>query len=61
MWQLAERHPLHPLMVVVGMLMVALTAKIGHGMWGIDAMLVFYPAYLLAQVAGQRVAAVLCA
>jgi len=61
MWQIAERHPLHPLMVVVGVLMVALAAKIGHGMWGIDAMLVFYPAYLLAQVAGQRVAAVLCA
>jgi hypothetical protein len=59
MWKIAERHPLHPLMVILGVLMVALTAKTGHGLWGIDAMLVFCPAYLLAQVVSQRVVAVL--
>ena len=30
MSQLAQRHPLHPLMVVIGVLIVALTVKIGH-------------------------------
>jgi len=59
MSQLAQRHPLHPLMVVIGVLIVALTAKIGHGMWGVGAIFAFYPAYLIILIAGSRFAAVL--
>jgi hypothetical protein len=59
MSQLAQRHPLHPLMVVVGVLIVALTAKIGHGMWGVDGIFAFYPAYLIMLIAGGRLAAAL--
>jgi hypothetical protein len=46
-------------MVVIGMLIVALTAKIGHGMWGVDGIFAFYPAYLIVLIAGGRLAAVL--
>ena len=59
MRQLAQHHPLHPLMIVIGVLMVAATAKLGHGMWGIGALFAFYPAYLAMLVAGQRAAALL--
>ena len=59
MSQLAQRHPLHPLMVVIGVLIVALTAKIGHGLWGVDGIFAFYPAYLIMLIAGSRLAAVL--
>jgi hypothetical protein len=58
MSQLAQRHPLHPLMVVIGVMIVALTAKIGHGMWGVDGIFAFYPAYLML-IAGSRLATVL--
>ena len=34
MSQLAERHPLHPLMIVIGVLIVALSADIGPGVPG---------------------------
>jgi hypothetical protein len=46
-------------MVVVGIVLVAATAKLGHGIWGIGGMLVLYPAYLGMLLAGQRVAAAL--
>ena len=59
MSQLAQRYPLHPLMVVIGMLIVALTARVGHGMWGIDGIFAFYPAYLIVLIAGSRLAAAL--
>ena len=59
MRKLAQHHPIHPLMIVLGVLMVALTAKLGHGMWGIDGMLAFYPTYLIMLVAGRRAATVL--
>jgi hypothetical protein len=58
MSQLARRYPLHPLMIVIGVLIVASTAKIGHGMWGVDGMLAFYPAYLIMLVVMRRLAAV---
>jgi hypothetical protein len=59
MSQLAQRHPLHPLMVVIGVLIVALTAKVGHGMWGVDGIFTFYPAYLIVLIASSRLAAAL--
>jgi hypothetical protein len=59
MRQLAQHHPLHPLMVVIGVLIATATAKLGHGMWGIGAMLAFYPAYLTMLGAGRRAAALL--
>jgi hypothetical protein len=59
MRQLARHHSLHPLMVVLGVVMVAATAKLGHGMWGIGGMLAFYPIYLAMLVAGRRAAALL--
>ncbi len=51
--KLARRYPLHPAVVVVGILMIAATAKLGHGMWGISGLLAFYPAYL-AMLATRR-------
>jgi len=54
--QLPRHYPLHPLMIVIGVLIVASAAKIGHGMWGVDGMLAFSPAYLIMLVAGRRVA-----
>jgi hypothetical protein len=59
MSQVAQRHPLHPLMIVIGVLIVALTAKVGHGMWGVDGIFAFYPAYVIMLIAGSRLAAVL--
>ena len=59
MRHLAQHNPLHPLMVVLGVVMVAATAKLGHGMWGIGGMLAFYPIYLAMLVAGRRAAALL--
>ena len=59
MRKLAQHHPIHPLAIVPGVLIVASTAKIGHGMWGVDGMLAFYPAYLIMLIAGRRVAAAL--
>jgi hypothetical protein len=53
---LARHHPLHPAVVVLGILVIAGTAKLGHGMWGISGLLVFYPAYL-AMLATHRSAA----
>jgi hypothetical protein len=57
--QLAQQNPLHALMVVVGVLLVAVTAKLGHGIWGVGGMLGFYPAYLAMLAAGRSAAAVL--
>ena len=54
--KLAQRHPLHPAVVVLGILVIAATAKLGHGMWGISGLLAFYPAYL-AMLAARRSAA----
>ena len=54
--KLARHHPLHPAAVVLGILVIAATAKLGHGMWGIGGLLAFYPAYL-AMLAVQRSAA----
>ena len=59
MRQVARYNPLHPLMIVIGIVLVAATAKLGHAMWGIGGMLVFYPAYLGMLLAGQRAAALL--
>jgi hypothetical protein len=57
MRHLAQHHPLHPLMIVIGVVIVAATAKLGHGMWGIGGMLAFYPTYLTMLVAGRSAAA----
>ncbi len=57
--QLAQHHPLHPLMIIIGVVMVAATAKLGHGMWGIGGVLAFYPTYLTMLVAGRSAAALL--
>jgi hypothetical protein len=57
--QLAQHHPLHPLMIVIGVVMVAVTAKLGHGVWGIGGIFAFYPAYLTMLVAGRSAAALL--
>src|SRR6266849_3313094 len=46
MRQLAQHNPRHPLMVVIAVLILAVTAKLGHGTWGIGGMLAFYPTYL---------------
>ena len=54
--KLAQHHPLHPAVVVLGILVIAGTAKLGHGMWGISGLLAFYPAYL-AMLAARRSAA----
>jgi hypothetical protein len=54
--KLARHHPLHPAVVVLGILVIAATAKLGHGMWGISGLLAFYPAYL-AMLAARRSAA----
>ena len=51
--QLAQSNPLHPLMIVIGLLLVAATAKLGHAMWGIEGMLAFYPTYLITRAAGR--------
>jgi hypothetical protein len=59
MRQLAQQHPLHPLMIVIGLLIVAATAKLGHGTWGIGGMLAFYPTYLAMLVTGRNSAALL--
>ena len=59
MRQLAQHHPLHPLMIVIGVLIAAATAKLGHGMWGVGGLLAFYPTYLIMLAAGPRAAAVL--
>jgi hypothetical protein len=55
--QFAQRHPLHPLMIVIGVLIAAATAKLDHGMWGIGGMMAFYPTYLTMLVAGRSTAA----
>jgi hypothetical protein len=59
MQQLAQHHPLHPLMIVIGVLIVAATAKLGHAMWGIGGTLAFYPTYLAMLAAGKSAAALL--
>jgi hypothetical protein len=57
--QLAQHHPLHALMIVIGVLLAAVTAKLGHEMWGIGGMLAFYPTYLAILGVGRSAAAVL--
>jgi hypothetical protein len=59
MRHLAHQHPLHPLMIVVGLLIVAATAKLGHATWGIGGMFALYPIYLAMLVAGRSTAALL--
>jgi hypothetical protein len=54
--KIAHHHRLDPVVVVTGMLLIAVTAKLGHGMWGISLLLAFYPAYL-AMLATRRSAA----
>ena len=44
--ELAQNNPLHPLMLVVGVLLAAAMAKLGHAMLGTGGMLAFYPTYL---------------
>ena len=44
--ELARKNPLHPLMLIVGVLLAAVTAKLGHAMWGTGGTLALYPAYL---------------
>ncbi|HEY7246878.1 MAG TPA: hypothetical protein VH678_23635 [Xanthobacteraceae bacterium] len=44
--KLARRSPLHPAVVVAGILTIAATAKLGHGTWGIGGMFAFYPVYV---------------
>ena len=46
-------------MIVISVLIVAATGKLGHGMWGIGGMLAFYPTYLAMLVAGRGAAALL--
>ena len=55
----ARLNPLHPLMIVMGIVLVAVTAKLGHGMWGIGGMLAFYPTYLAMLIVGARAGALL--
>jgi hypothetical protein len=57
--KLARHDPLHPAMVVTGILIVAGTAKLGHGMWGVGGLLAFYPIYLAMLIAGRTAAAAL--
>jgi hypothetical protein len=59
MRQLAQHHPLHPLMIVIGVLIVAAAAKLGHSTWGVAGMFAFYPTYLTMLVAGRSTAALL--
>jgi len=54
---LARRHPLHPVMPIVGVLLAAVTAKLGHAMWGTGGMLAFYPVYLAMLGIGRNAAA----
>jgi hypothetical protein len=55
----ARLNPLHPLMIVMGIVLMAVTAKLGHGMWGVGGMLAFYPTYLAMLIAGARARALL--
>jgi len=55
--ELARKNPLHPLMLIVGVLLAAVTAKLGHAMWGTGGMLAFYPVYLAMLGIGRRAAA----
>ncbi len=57
--KLARHHPLHPAIVVAGILIVAATAKLGHGIWGIGGLIAFYPTYLATLVACRSAAAAL--
>jgi hypothetical protein len=54
--KIAHHHRLDPVVVVTGVLLIAVTAKFGHGMWGISLLLAFYPSYL-AILAAHRGAA----
>jgi hypothetical protein len=44
---------------VIGILIAAGTAKLGHGMWGIAGLLAFYPIYLATLTARHSAAAAL--
>jgi hypothetical protein len=44
--KLARLYPLHPALVVAGILVVAASAKLGHELSGITLLLAFYPAYV---------------
>jgi hypothetical protein len=59
MQQIARQHPLHPLMIVIGVLILAGTAKLGHAMCGIGGLFAFYPTYLAIVVAGRNAASLL--
>jgi hypothetical protein len=52
--KLARRRPLHPLMIVIGLLLVAGTAKLGHAMWGVGGIVSFYPAYVGILLASRQ-------
>jgi hypothetical protein len=48
-------------MLIVGVLLAAATAKLGHAMWGTGGMLAFYPVYLAMLGIGRRAAALVAA
>ena len=54
--KLARKNPLPPLMLVVGVLLAAAMAKLGHAMLGTGGMLAFYPTYLAGLGIGRSVA-----
>jgi hypothetical protein len=57
--QFTEHHPLHPVMIVFGILLAAGAAKSGHAMWAVGGMLAFYPIYLMSFVTARNGAALL--
>jgi hypothetical protein len=59
--ELAQKNPLHPLMLIVGILLAGVTAKLGHAMWGTGGVLALYPAYLAMLQVGRWAAAFVAA
>jgi hypothetical protein len=57
--QFTQHHPLHPVMIVFGILRAAAAAKSGHAIWAVGGMLSFYPIYLGTFVAARNGAALL--
>ena len=57
--KLARKNPLPPLMLVVGVLLAAAMAKLGHAILGTGGMLAFYPTYLAWLGIGRSAAGLL--
>jgi hypothetical protein len=57
--QFTQDHPLHPVMIVLGILVAAAAAKSGHAIWAVGGMLSFYPVYLMTFVAARNASALL--